>query len=109
MEGVPEAVAERAAVEAAALHQVLTTALACRELVAGYDRLAGTALAARRTPLEQAIDAATGRDDRDHARFLAFAKDVLWDRAPEATRDAVRAQVRRALTGHPNPLTGVHA
>ncbi|AGG89155.1 hypothetical protein [Rhodanobacter denitrificans] len=106
MESVPRAVRDRVAVEAAALHYVLELALAHPTLRAEYDRLAGTALATRRSPLERAIDVASGRDDAELQGFLTFAKDVLWDRAPDATREAIRAQVRAALAGGTGETVG---
>lgn len=87
------------AIEAAAIELTLRVALANRTLLAEYDRLAGTNLCQRGSPLENAIDDATGRADGDLRGFLAFAKDALWDRADHATRDALRAQVAARADG----------
>ncbi len=85
---------ERAlAVEAATLHYVLRTALDMPELVAEFDRLAGTNIAGRGSPLDRAIDTASGRADADLQAFLAFAKDAVWDRLDHATLNQIRAQV----------------
>ncbi|MEY2117153.1 hypothetical protein [Rhodanobacter sp. FW106-PBR-R2A-1-13] len=97
MEGVAQNVLEHVAVEAAALRYVLELALAHPTLRTEFDRLAGTEVATRRSPLERAIDVASGREDAELQGFLAFAKDVLWDRAPDATREEIRAQVRVAI------------
>lgn len=88
-----EALPSAQAIEAAAMASVLRTALACPELVAQFDRLAGTDVAAQASPLNRAIDVASGRAEADLQRFLAFAKDALWDRLDNATRDAIRVQV----------------
>jgi len=80
-------------IEAGAMTAVLRTALARPDLVAEFDRLAGTDVAARAAPLNRAIDVASGRAEADLQRFLAFAKDALWDRLDNATRDAIRVQV----------------
>jgi|SRR6185312_237051 len=82
-----------ASMEAAAMASVLRTALACPALVAEFDRLAGTDVAARATPMNRAIDVASGRAEADLQRFLAFAKDAIWDRLDNATLDAIRLQV----------------
>ncbi|KZC30057.1 MULTISPECIES: hypothetical protein [unclassified Rhodanobacter] len=97
MEGVPQNAVDHVTIEAAALRFVLEVALAHPSLRAEYDRLAGTARGTRRSPVDKAIDRATGRDDAELQGFLVFAKDALWDRAPDATRDAIRAQVRAAM------------
>ena len=82
------------AVEAAAIEVTLRVALGNRALLTEYDRLTGTNLCQRGTALDHAIDEATGRTDADLQGFLAFAKDTLWDRADESTREAVRQEVR---------------
>lgn len=82
-----------AVVEATVLARVLATALQNRALVAEYDRLHGTNLCGRGTAVERAVDAARGRTEMDLTKFLAFAKDVVWDRLDDATRMAIRTQV----------------
>lgn len=86
--------AERLAIEAASIEATLQVALANPALLAEYDRLAGTNLGRRGSVLDHAVDDATGRSADDLRGFLVFAKDALWDRADEATRNAVRIQVR---------------
>lgn len=98
MSEVPHEAGRAVAVEAAALHRVLTTALGCPALVAEFDRLAGTHVAAHGSALERAIDDASGPTAADIQRFLAFAKDPIWDRFDDATRDDLRAQVAPGAT-----------
>jgi hypothetical protein len=67
--------------------------LAClnnRELLASLDRLRGTNLSRRGSPIELAIDEATGRAEADVAVFLEFVKDVVWDRLPPEVREPDR-------------------
>lgn len=90
---VPSEGARAVAVEAAALRFVLTTALGWPALVAEFDRLAGTNVAGRGSPMDLAIDAVSGHADADLQRFLTFAKDAVWDRLDHATRADIRAQV----------------
>lgn len=85
--------ADALAIEAAAMASVLRTALACPELVAEFDRLTGTDVAARAAPWNRAIDVASGRAEADLQRLLAFAKDAIWDRLDTATLDAIRVQL----------------
>lgn len=51
------------------------------DLVREFDRLYGTNVGQRGTPLDLAIDDATGRQTSDAMVFLAFCAD-LWSRLP---------------------------
>lgn len=60
------------------------------DLVEQYDRLFGASLSkiAKRTPVEQMIDDATGYEDAQMAGFVAFVYDVVWCRLPPEVIDA---------------------
>lgn len=56
--------------------------------VAQYDRLTGSHLAdvLSASPLNAAIDDATGHKSQEFARFAAFVYEIVWTRlAPEVT------------------------
>ncbi len=84
-----------AAVDALARSIVLRHALASPEFVAQFDRLRGTNLGQRGASLDVMIDGASGRLESDFNAFVAFVRDVLWDRAPEHLREDLRLHVRR--------------
>lgn len=65
----------------------LAACLANRELVENYDRLRGTNVGLRGSPLELMVDDATGRLESDVAGFLAFVEDCVWDRLPPEVRE----------------------
>jgi hypothetical protein len=56
----------------------LKAAASNQDLVREYDRLRGTSLSAmsKRTPLEQMIDKATGKEDSELRGFVEFAADL---------------------------------
>lgn len=60
------------------------------ELLEHLDRLRGTNLSRRGSPLELAVDDATGRTGADLAVFLDFVKDCIWDRLPPEIREVER-------------------
>jgi hypothetical protein len=63
--------------------EVLMATAANRELVEAYDRLRGTSLAGLgRVPINDMIDAATGKTSEDVAGFVNFVYDVVWCRLP---------------------------
>lgn len=61
----------------ATLEEFLGACCANKELVAEYDRLRGTNLSRRGSPLELAIDDASGRFESDARDFYEWATD-LW-------------------------------
>lgn len=61
-------------------------AFAQRELVVEFDRLSGSNLRQRGTPLDLEIDRASGRLDADAERFVAFVRDAVWFRLPPEQR-----------------------
>jgi hypothetical protein len=56
------------------------------ELVAHFDRLTGRNVGRKGSPLELMIDEATGRRADDLDAFIAFVRDVVWDRLPSEVR-----------------------
>lgn len=56
------------------------------EFVAEFDHLMGCNLSLKGLPIELMIDEACGRLDHDLALFVAFVKDVVWDRLPPEIR-----------------------
>lgn len=63
------------------------------ELVAEFDRLAGTQLLAPASALHRAIDEASGRWASDNLRFMRFCAD-MWSRLPnEARKDIEHANL----------------
>ncbi len=89
------------AVDAMAKMIVLRQALASPEFVAQFDRLSGTNLSQRGTAIEQMIDSTSGRLEADFKSFVAFVYDVLWDRAPDSLRDALRLHASQCTNRHP--------
>jgi len=61
---------------------VLSECARMPELVAEFDRLAGTNLSFRGSALDLKIDEATGRLDDDLRKFIAFVWDCVWCRLP---------------------------
>ena len=56
-------------------------AIATPDLVKEFDRLRGTDLSGRASPIAQMIDQATGKADHDVRLFLEFIWDVIFCRA----------------------------
>lgn len=56
------------------------------ELVAQFDRLTGRNVGRKGSPLDLVIDEATGRQADDLDAFIAFVRDVVWDRLPAEVR-----------------------
>lgn len=61
---------------------VVAVCAANHEFVASFDRLCGCNLSGRGTPLDLAIDRATGREEQDAAMFIEFVHEVVWLRLP---------------------------
>lgn len=55
-------------------------------LVADFDRLRGTNVGLRGSPLEVAVDIGSGRLESEMALFLDFVRDCVWDRLPPGVR-----------------------
>lgn len=47
-----------------------------------YDRMRGTNLSLRGTPLDLAIDKASGRLESEARQFMADVADIVWSRLP---------------------------
>lgn len=62
---------------------VVATCLENRELVAEYDRLNGTNLSKKLSPIENAIDSATGKREQELLGFIAFVDLVIWSQLIE--------------------------
>ncbi len=52
------------------------------ELVAEYDRLSGTNLSRRGTPLDLMIDDAVGRQEKEMHGFVEFVRECIYERIP---------------------------
>lgn len=61
-----------------AFMEVLMVVAANAELVREFDRLYGSNLSRRGTPLELEIDDATGRTNADLGAFVAFVYECVW-------------------------------
>jgi len=57
------------------------------EFVAAFDRLTKSNLQGRGSPVDLAIDDATGRLPEDAKLFVAFVFDVVWSRLDGVRRD----------------------
>jgi hypothetical protein len=73
-----------------AFANLVTYCASVPELVDQFNRLTGCNLgqSAKRTPLERAIDEATGypgESEADMAAFVAFVHDTVWLRLPRVT------------------------
>lgn len=53
-----------------------------RELVAEFDRLKGTNLSLKGSPIETEIDLQSGRFESDMDQFFDFVYDTVWSRIP---------------------------
>lgn len=53
-----------------------------RELVHHFDRLTGSNLSLKGTPVDLAIDQSTGRLNHDLGAFVAFVYECVWIRLP---------------------------
>jgi len=58
--------------------EVVQVAAANKELVAQYDRLSGTNLSLRGSPIEVQIDLATGRIKSEVPGFVEFVHETIW-------------------------------
>lgn len=65
------------------------------ELVANFNRLYGASLGAG-SPLERAIDAATGKGEDDMRAFINFVHDGIYLRLPDEAIEAFRAAASMA-------------
>lgn len=65
-----------------------------REMVKHFDRLRGTNLSLRGSPIDLAIDESTGRRDHDLALFTAFIFDAVWCRLPPELFEAASQEGR---------------
>lgn len=57
---------------------VVKTCLKNKEFVAEYDRLNGTNLSKKLSPLENAIESATGLREKELLSFIAFVDLAIW-------------------------------
>lgn len=60
------------------------------EFVREFDRLHGTNVAGRGSPLEYEIDLVSGRIDDDLHKFVVFVHRYVWSRLPPETREPER-------------------
>lgn len=72
----------RSVFEVPAYWQCVSAALDSRELVEQFDRLHGTNLLGKGTPIERMIDQTTGKLVRDVFRFLEFVYEAIYSRLP---------------------------
>lgn len=59
---------------------ILHTCLANRELIQQFDRLNGTNLSRRGSPIERMVDDGSGRTEADLAAFVEFVVDCVISR-----------------------------
>ena len=59
-------------------HEVLMEAAGNKELVKEFDRLNGTNLSLKGTPIEIEIDKATGKLDDDMIKFINFVYEYIY-------------------------------
>lgn len=67
--------------------ECLVVAISTQDFVAQFDRIHGSNLLRRGSPLDLAIDDSTGRYDADAAAFEAFVREYVWDRLPADVRE----------------------
>lgn len=60
--------------------ECLKRAAANRELVEQFDRLRGTNLSLKGSPIERMIDSATGKLDDDLGKFVDFVREYIYER-----------------------------
>lgn len=58
--------------------QVLYHCAGDKDLVAQFDRLTGSNLSLKGSPLDVAIDKASGRTNAELASFIAFVFEFVW-------------------------------
>lgn len=75
-----------------AFKRCLDEAISTPELVQQFDRLYGATLMTRTTPLERAIDRATGKADDDMRAFVKFVHDCFYMRLPDEAIVGLRVQ-----------------
>lgn len=75
----------------ACVHQAAETS----ELVAQFDRLYGADLSHKRSPVEQMVDAASGKKDDDVSSFMSFVHDCVYMRVPDQVIEDLRATAAR--------------
>jgi hypothetical protein len=75
----------------ACVHQTVSTP----ELVEQFDRLYGADLSRRRTPIDQMVDAASGKKDSDIASFMRFVHDAVYMRVSDEIIIELRASAAR--------------
>lgn len=86
-------------IEALAIRAVAIAASNQPGMLAEYDRLADTNLVGAGSPLELAVDVASGRLEDEAQGFLAFVRNAVWERLDQATRDGLCAEIAHELTG----------
>lgn len=78
------------ALEDPAFLRICHEAIATRELVAQFNRLTGSTLGARLSPIEAMVDAATGKADTDIRAFINFCHEYIYLRLPSDALHALR-------------------
>lgn len=73
-----------------AFQACLMQAAANDELLSQFDRLAGTNLTRQGSPINLAIDAATGRHEDDVRRFIEFVADCIYSRLEPSVLASMR-------------------
>lgn len=68
----------------------LREAIETPELVANFDRLYGASLTAKRSPIEEMVDAATGKQEDDMRAFVGFVHEGVYLRLPSEAIHALR-------------------
>ena len=73
-----------------AFEDALRSAAGNRELLEQYDRLTKSNLSRRGSPIELAVDDATGRTEKEFAEFARFVFEYVW--LPVALEEGILAE-----------------
>ena len=73
-----------------AFHVCLKESIETPELLENFDRLYGGTLTARVSPIERAVDVATGKQESDMAAFVQFVYDSIYLRLPDEALESLR-------------------
>lgn len=76
-------------------HMCLKNAIETPALLKQLDRLYGTTLTERKTPVNTMVDKACGRDERDMKIFTGFIYECIYRRVPPP--DGFRESVKEAF------------
>ncbi|KKM85251.1 hypothetical protein LCGC14_1291030 [marine sediment metagenome] len=61
-------------------HECVDYCAGNKEFIKQFDRLAGTNLSLKGTPIELMVDKSTGKQDADMRMFCDFVYEAIWSR-----------------------------